>query len=710
MAIREVTAWIARAGLAVLALRGGVQARAPEEVHRDPPGARIDFADTLDRLTSGLNDVIAVSDLSEAAPGRLLQRPEFAGALARRQFIAKVGAKELDAFFTGDPASAAFLVWVLQDTSALENCLEGATPVPLARRSEDTWTIPVAALAIWRDIWRADPESRAGLYLRLAIATGLSPPGTGNQGAGQAAKPPEPLARYQHYKEAHRNGELFPTFDALTVWDLRQIVSSNASNEDLAWGRALVNTWVPQMKAGQKVVDTTSLVWRRNSPIPFDNTFKNVLAGGGKCGPRSSWAVFICQAWGIPAIGLAQPAHAAVGYKDVDGRWQTGYGRGWAASRTSFGSGNEFIEGMEQRLQTEKFMMIERLRWLASALASKERAARVMEVAVAYAQRPAPESAKSAEPAPSEAAAARPEPPVNVPPGVIHIPAASFERDGGITVWGGHPGVVRVDSPGGGRQAFFQGALASAWAGYRITVPQAGVYELTARVAAGNTDQSLYVRSYGAMLPVRGTSAQHVYRDNQKDFGPHLLVDHDPGTRWSANEGNDQCWVELDLGRPERISTVLIDERAWNRVTKFNFQYQAGDAWKTIFEGTDIGIDFARDFDPVTAQRIRLNVLDTREQMGFGPTLWELSVGTVPDGRAWIKVPLTHGLWGVTDPVDLKLVAGEQLVWVFAPFQRGVAVKWFQLKPKPAGTRAVATAARPVIAAPEQEEADSPSP
>ena len=384
----------------------------------------------------------------------------------------------------------------------------------LAQRSADTWTIPVAALTIWSRIWQADPDSRSGLHLRLAIATALSPPGTGNQGAGQAVKPPEPLARYQHFKEAHRNGELFPTFNDLTVWDLRQIVSSNASNEDLAWGRAMVNTWVPQMKTGQKVVDTTSLVWRRNSPIPFDNTFKNVLAGGGKCGPRSSWGVFICQAWGIPAIGLAQPAHAAVGYKDADGRWQTAYGRSWAASRTAFGSGSEFIEGMEQRLLTGKFMTIERLRWLASALRSKERATRVMTVAEAYARRPAPESAAPATAIPSEAAAARPEEPVKVLPGVIHIPAASFERDGGITVWGGHPGVVRVDSHGGGRQAFFQGALASAWAGYRITVPRAGVYELTAQVAAGNTDQSLYVRSYGAMLPVRGTSAQHVYRDN----------------------------------------------------------------------------------------------------------------------------------------------------------------------------------------------------
>ncbi|MFO1520578.1 MAG: discoidin domain-containing protein [Kiritimatiellia bacterium] len=487
-------------------------------------------------------------------------------------------------------------------------------------------------------------------------------------------------------------------------------MSSNASNEDLAWGRALVNTWVPQMKAGQKVVDTTSLVWRRNSPIPSTTPSRTSWPAAGSAGRAPRGPSSSARRGASRPSAWPSPRTPRSATKDVDGRWQTGYGRGWAASRTSFGSGNEFIEGMEQRLQTEKFMTIERPALAGLGAEVEERGDRLKR----RSQRPMRGGRAGIREGRRTRALrgcdARAEPPVNVPPGVIHIPAASFERDGGITVWGGHPGVVRVDSPGGGRQAFFQGALASAWAGYRITVPRAGVYELTAQVAAGNTDQSLYVRSYGAMLPVRKATAQHVYRDNQKDFGPHLLVDQDPGTRWSANEGNDRCRVELDLGRPERISTVLIDERAWNRVSKFNFQYQSGDDWKTIFEGTDIGIDFARDFDPVTAQRVRLNILDTREQMGFGPTIWELGVGTVQDGRAWIKVPLTHGLWGVTDPVDLSLAAGEQLVWVFAPFQRGVAVKWFQLKPKPAGASSAAPAARPALSAPQKEEEDTPAP
>lgn len=803
-----------------------------------------DFNRYVTDLTAWLNlkapaSPAALTDKSMAA---LFRQPTLAAALAQRQFITKVGADKLGAFAKAAPANQAFLTWVLRSTEAMENALEGATPVTLGPRNDNSWGFPVSALELWNRISQADPESRTGVCLRLAIATGLNPPGTGNRGAGQAEKPAEPLARYNHFKSAYRNGELFPSFAKLTVWDLRQIVSSNASDEDLAWGRAMVNTWCPQLKAGQKVVDTTGYVWRRNSPIPHAGTFKNVMAGGGKCGPRSSWAVFICQAWGIPAIGLAQPAHAAVGYKDVDGHWKTAYGRSWAASRTSWGGGNEFVQGMEQRIQVEKFMFVERMRWLASALNPKERSDAILAIGQAIGRTPveleafewmplttkpdetvalksfeAPSNtgdnytarvhgfvyppvtgdyvfgvasddhsdlflSKDEDPAnrlniswvrgytgpkgfdgqksppirleagkryyicalhreydvgdhlsvgwnggngtkldvipganlspypagakgsivrelwryrPVPAAAPKapappktlPEAPIRTEPGVIHIEAESFVSDGGITIWGGHPGVPVYDCTTGGKQAFFQGALASAWAGYKINVPATGLYELTVRAAAVNQGQGLYVRSFGAMAPIQKATASHVHRNNTAGLGPQFLIDNNPGTRWAANEGNDRAWLEFDLGKPTKINTVMIDERAYNRISKFSLSYKVNNDWKVIFEGTNIGIDFTKDFDPVTAQQVRLDIFDTREGMGYGPTLWEFSLGTAHDGRAWVQIPWSYGLWQTTKPTDISLVKGEQTLWVFAPFQRGVAVRWLELKPSSGANR-----------------------
>ena len=72
----------------------------------------------------------------------------------------------------------------------------------------------------------------------------------------------------------------------------------------------MINSFRPDLRADELVVNSTSFVWRRGAPAVFYpnggyQNFQNVLAGGGKCGPRSSWSVMVCHAFGIPAIGGA---------------------------------------------------------------------------------------------------------------------------------------------------------------------------------------------------------------------------------------------------------------------------------------------------------------------------------------------------------------------------------------------------------------------
>lgn len=637
----------------------------------------------------------------------LLKAPAFEAALAQKQFIGKVGVDKLGAFAKTDEASRRFVAWILKDTSAMELYLEGATPIKISAKEDNSWSIPTGALEIWKKIYLADPESRQGLYLRLAMATSLRPPGTGNRGAGMQEKPSDPLVRYKYFKDSHRKGELFPSFDKLGVWELTHVVSSPGSEADLTWGREMVNTWMPQVKEGERVVETTSQVWRRNSPIPFSNGYKSVMEGGGKCGPRSSWSVFICQAWGVPAIGVGQPQHACVAYKTANG-WQVAYGRGWNASRLEGMSGEEFVQGVDAREPYAVFSKVEHLRWLSQSL-PKEQSAAVMNVASAIAKStPAAKRDLAASERADEAdadgaalgawkaaavnkavAAAKAPPPIRAQPGVIHVEGDSFFSQGGEHCFGGQfRGVPVIDSTGGGKQLNFQALMATAWVGYKINVPETGVYELTAKIATVNSGQSLHVRSFGAMAPIKQATASTVYKNMVKDLGPQQAVDNDPGTRWAVSEGIDKCWLELDLGKPTTISACMIDERAWNRVSQFQVEYKVGDQWKKIFDGTNIGIDFAKDFPPVTAQHVRLNIIDNRQG---GPTIWEFNVGTIKDGRAWLNLPCTYGLWQTTKPVDIRLVKGAQTIWIFAPYQRGVTLKHFDLRRKGGYSSGVAT-------------------
>lgn len=150
----------------------------------------------------------------------------------------------------------------------------------------------------------------------------------------------------------------------------------------------MINTWRPDLQVKEQVVNSTSEVWRSNSPFPYTD-YKSVLAGGGKCGPRSSWSVMICQAFGTPAGGVSQPAHACVAYKALDpsvepqpgSDWKVAYGRGWQVSKLEGLSGPDFLAGVEERSRRTEFLLVEHLRWLASSLASAEQAFAVMGVA-----------------------------------------------------------------------------------------------------------------------------------------------------------------------------------------------------------------------------------------------------------------------------------------------------------------------------------------
>ena len=497
-------------GTLLFALPTQSDAEEPNAINLNDAIRSSDFARYFDHISAWLNQKAPINP-SEAALTSLLDEPAFALALAERQLIAKTGADKLTTFTKAAPSNAVFFSWLLKNKQALNLYLEGAIPLGLAAREENRYTLPVESLEIWKNIFTADPDSKDGIYLKLAIATAIAPPGSINIGAGGAKTPATPLARYWHFKNAHKNKELFPSFDQLTVWEYSKIVSSGASDEDLTWARQMINTWQPDLKNHELVVNSTSEVWRRNSPIEFNGSFKNVLAGGGKCGPRSSWSVMICHAFGIPAIGVGQPGHACVAYKTAfpmnepqpGSAWKVGYGRGWEFSKLQGMSGLDFLAGVQQRDHSAEFSRIEHLRWFASTLTTPESAASVMAVAhqiqqsLAEVKTDVPASLKPEEAEKEPISQANPTAasitgPVKVTTGTTHIEAAAFTNMSGIKV---------NNCFTGGKQVNFQKNLNDSWLDYTLQVSTAGIYSLTLKVAAANVDQVFNLKT-GTSEPV----------------------------------------------------------------------------------------------------------------------------------------------------------------------------------------------------------------
>jgi len=120
-----------------------------------------------------------------------------------------------------------------------------------------------------------------------------------------------------------------------------------------------------------------------------------------------------------------------------------------------------------------------------------------------------------------------------------------------------------------------------------------------------------------SLTPGRPATASNVYH-GMAEYGAEMAVDGDAGTRWATDDAASQAWLEVDLGRPERIGRAYLSE-AYDRVRAFELQMERGGEWVTFARAGSIGANLRMEFEPVTAQRVRLSIIDGPG----GPTLWE---------------------------------------------------------------------------------------
>lgn len=118
-------------------------------------------------------------------------------------------------------------------------------------------------------------------------------------------------------------------------------------------------------------------------------------------------------------------------------------------------------------------------------------------------------------------------------------------------------------------------------------------------------------------------TASNVYQ-NQPEYGPDKAVDGRSNTRWATDAGVKSAWLELDLGKPETFRRATLQQAfpELRRVRKFAIEYWEAGQWKVGCQGENLGAKFTARFEPVTAQRVRLNITEATD----GPTFWEFGL------------------------------------------------------------------------------------
>jgi hypothetical protein len=514
------------AAYAILSLPLTAFAWEPGEKDLDAALQSADFTTYYANMSAWL-DQKAPSDagkITEEAMTALLKDPVFRGTLDQRRFVETHGVDKLNTFAKTE-AKRAFLAWVMKDTARLDLYMEYAAP-------------GIEALERWFTLYTEDPESHEGMYLRLAMAAAIWPPGGVGQYRGDERI--EWQKRYNNFKTAHKNKDLVPSFDHLMVCDYARCLNCIGADTDMNWARQMIHDWRPDLMEKEQIHKIVSEVWRRFSPFGFSNGYITVLEGGGKCGPRGMFGQFVCNALGVPAIGVGQPQHCTFAARcdfpetepQAGSLWKVYQGRGWEFSDCGGCNGAQFTAQETKKYRTAEWSLVTHLNWLAPVLASKERADAVKDLAtkvvkpvnttkpmgvpasecdVVFAgkatktdpsKKDAPIDYNAEGPAAvtdaSNTASTPPrvkEAPFQVAPGVIHVEAETFTKNLAEAMYPNEQqGRLFVfDSWTGGKQIYFQRNMKTNWVEYSIDVPAAGTYALEVMLAAANRDQVLEV-------------------------------------------------------------------------------------------------------------------------------------------------------------------------------------------------------------------------
>ena len=687
----------------------------PGNIHAWEPNTKdLDAAIKSGDLTAYFKNISAWLDrktpadpgkISKAAMVALIKEPVFRNTLDQRQFIAGHGLGNIKAFAAGK-AKREFLAWILKSTKIMDLYMEAA-----ANTSGDMKGMSMGALKRWHTLYAEDPESRDGVYLKLAMASALWPPG--GKCTYRSTEHVQWLPRYKNFKAAHKRKELVPSFDHLLVNDYGRVISSTAADVDLDWGRKMINTWRPDLREKEQIPKIVSEVWRRFSPFPFSNGYITVMEGGGKCGPRGAFGAFICQAMGIPAITVGQPKHfcfaARAHYPQEEPQygsvWKVYQGRGWHVSDCGGNTwGPQFLARMTREYRTEERSTIGHLKWLAAALSSKERAGAVLAVAGKI-----PKHVNTSKP--------------------LGVPATGVDV---VTAW---PFNAKPDKTSE-LDAFAAPQndaddYGSCVRGF-IHPPKTGKYEffiasdddsqlfLSAGDNPGNKIQIAYVNGwvepgqfdeYPAQKsrPIRLEAGKRYYIEalhRDGTGGDHLAVAWSgPGVEKGVIKGaylssypsgakgkiSRQVWLNLSNPRskpeprPEAPfktapGVIHVEAETFTGKSQHVYVYNCYTGGKQVNFHKRIQnswVDYVIDVPKAGTYKMAVMLAAANRNLVLNVTCGTEKLGA-------IKIPGTKAMWQKMSPVDIKLKAGKQTLRISAPFQRGIALRWFELKAKKA--------------------------
>jgi alpha-L-fucosidase len=121
------------------------------------------------------------------------------------------------------------------------------------------------------------------------------------------------------------------------------------------------------------------------------------------------------------------------------------------------------------------------------------------------------------------------------------------------------------------------------------------------------------LREFGAAIHAR--YGNNLVRKSHPGADQNLerALDDDSSTFWSAPAGSHHASIEVRFDHPVKFDRAVTMEwlEGGQRVRQYRVEVWSGTGWKTVAQAQAIGHKKIDAFEPVTADRVRLNLLST---------------------------------------------------------------------------------------------------
>lgn len=228
-------------------------------------------------------------------------------------------------------------------------------------------------------------RGRDSIFQRLALGTAIQMPWLNGQPGGGVYgivdvdnSGVDQVSRYLHYEKAYLDGELDPAFKDMNTWECRFITNSEYSDEDLAWVRKMMRVYRPD------IVTMEDYTWRYvrfiKTDVPYCSTTSDPSLGtrpqmetalGGVCGRRAFLGRLTTRAFGIPTRRSTQIGHAALSHWTPNG-WVVCLGAWWSMAWCGPQGGLDFLLDSQAREFEADYQIVRRAQWVGDALGEED--------------------------------------------------------------------------------------------------------------------------------------------------------------------------------------------------------------------------------------------------------------------------------------------------------------------------------------------------